>query len=205
VPAENCADYYKKALVIPFIDDLLAQLRDRFSQENRVVAAIFAVIPGLIITQNPQEAAERMKPWEPDLPTPRSLPSELRRWKFHWEQKKEEGLDVPETMKAALPHADVDAFPNIRMLLFLGMTFPITSAEAERSFSLFRRLKTYLRSRMTDTRLSALAHMSAHYSIHLSPKDVAGKLIQSHPRRLFTANLFCDLKLQQAESTMAKT
>ena len=157
-----------------------------------MVASIFVVIPRLIIGLNAQEEVEKMKLWEPDMPTPMSLPNELRRWKSYWEQQKDRGLVVPDSMKDALPHADVDAFPNIRMLLFLGCTMPIGSTEAERSFSLLRRLKSHLRSRMTDARLSALALMAMHYKIHLDATDVAKRFIQNHPRRLFKSNPFCD-------------
>ena len=44
------------------------------------------------------------------------------------------------------------------------LTLPVTSCEAERSFSTFHRLKTYLRSTMTLTssRCSNLARMNVH-------------------------------------------
>ena len=37
-----------------------------------------------------------------------------------------------------------DAFPSIVRLLILAMTFPVTSASAERSFSALKRIKTYI-------------------------------------------------------------
>ena len=100
--------------------------------------------------------------------------------------------NIPDTMKSTLGYADEDCFPNIRILLILGCTLPITSAEAERSFSLLGRLKTHLRSRMTEARLSSLALMSMHYDIcvDLKRQDVAKEFIKDHPRRLYQPNLF---------------
>ena len=49
-------------------------------------------------------------------------------------------------------------YPNIRVLLIIGCTLPVSSAEAERLFSGLRRIKSYLRNRMS-ARLSGLALM----------------------------------------------
>ncbi|KAK3931923.1 Zinc finger MYM-type protein 1, partial [Frankliniella fusca] len=48
-------------------------------------------------------------------------------------------------------------FPNVFTILRLLLVVPATSASAERSFSLLRRLKTYLRTTMTAKRLNHLA------------------------------------------------
>jgi hypothetical protein len=50
-----------------------------------------------------------------------------------------------------------DIFTEVEVLVRLFLTLPIGIASAERSFSVLRRLKTYLRSSMTDNRLSSLA------------------------------------------------
>ena len=48
-------------------------------------------------------------------------------------------------------------YPNIRVLHKIGCTLRVSSAEAERSFSDLQRIKSYLRNRMSDERLSGLA------------------------------------------------
>ena len=50
--------------------------------------------------------------------------------------------------------------PELLKVLKIFATMPSTSAQAERSFSALRRLKTYLRSTMGQQRLSSLALMS---------------------------------------------
>jgi hypothetical protein len=54
----------------------------------------------------------------------------------------------------------IDYFPQICCLLSIFLTVPVSSAEAERSFSVLKRLKTWLRSTMVQTRTSALAIIS---------------------------------------------
>lgn len=48
-------------------------------------------------------------------------------------------------------------FPNLAVALRIMLTIPITSASAERSFSTLKLIKTYLRSTMSQERLSGLA------------------------------------------------
>ena len=51
-------------------------------------------------------------------------------------------------------------FSEIVKLLKLIVTIPMTTSEAERCFSTLKRIKTFLRSSMTEERLTALAMLS---------------------------------------------
>ncbi|GBN55865.1 hypothetical protein AVEN_273039-1 [Araneus ventricosus] len=51
-------------------------------------------------------------------------------------------------------------FPETYKLLKIIVTIPMTTAEAERCFSTLKRVKTFLRSTMSEDRLSALATLS---------------------------------------------
>ena len=53
-------------------------------------------------------------------------------------------------------------FNQIDRLLHIILTVPVTTSTAERSFSTLRRLKTYLRSTMTRTRLNNLMMLHIH-------------------------------------------
>ena len=50
-------------------------------------------------------------------------------------------------------------YPNIRVLLIIGCTRPVSSAEAEHSFPGLRWIKSYLGNSISDKRLSGLALM----------------------------------------------
>ena len=122
--------------------------------------------------------------WERDLPFPSSLPNELRRWKVTW-QHHSDITKVPNTFHLALTACDSDSFPNIHKLLVIACTLPITSAEAERTFSLLRRIKTHLRSTMTEERMSDLGVIAMHYKERIPFNDIFDAFIQAQPRRLF--------------------
>ena len=52
------------------------------------------------------------------------------------------------------------AFPGVLLLLSMVQTMAITTAPCERSFSSLKRIKSYLRSTMSDERLDSLAILS---------------------------------------------
>ena len=128
-----------------------------------------------------------------DLPFPSSLQNELRRWQALWNsQLQGKAVNIPDTFILALGSCDSDSFPNIHRLLIISCTLPITSAEAERSFSLLRRIKTCVRSTMAEERMSDLGVIAMHYNERISVDDVCVAFTQAHPRRLFQKSLFVE-------------
>ncbi|KAL5463414.1 hypothetical protein EMCRGX_G032308 [Ephydatia muelleri] len=126
------------------VDHLEAELTTRFNAENRVGCEIFRLVPTSIINDNDvQGLATKLLFWEVDIPTP------SKQWQRYWKNAN----DLPTDLHSSLQLTDSDVFPNITVLLIIGCTLPITSAEAERSFSGLRRIKSYLRSLMTEERL----------------------------------------------------
>ena len=53
-----------------------------------------------------------------------------------------------------------DAFPTLLKAIHIALTIAVSTAECERSFSALKRIKTYLRSTMTEQRLTDLAILS---------------------------------------------
>ena len=55
-----------------------------------------------------------------------------------------------------------EVFPNLLTLLSIFLTVPATSCESERFFSVLKRLKSCLRSTISQTRLSSLTLLHIH-------------------------------------------
>ena len=53
-----------------------------------------------------------------------------------------------------------EAFPALTKLLQIALTIAVSTAQCERSFSALKRIKTYLRSTMSEQRLVDLAVLS---------------------------------------------
>ena len=64
-------------------------------------------------------------------------------------------------------------YKETRKLVQLVLTFPITSNEGERSFSLLKSILHYTRCTMTETRLS-----------ELSTEKIIEMFVQANPRKL---------------------
>ena len=73
--------------------------------------------------------------------------------------------------------------PELSKVLKIYSVLPISSCEAERSFSALKRLKTYLRSKMGQNRLSSLALMHLERNIVNSVlQEDMSKLIDTFAR-----------------------
>ena len=156
-PSVNPESHYRVNVAILFIDHLLEEMSSRFSEDNRAGAEIFSLVPSAVVKHDSlRNLSEKLQFWQQDLPTPSSLLSELKReWQYFWKQYTPT-LQLPGNLIECVKYADEDMYPNIRVLLIIGCTLPVSSAEAERSFSDLRRIKSYLRNRMSDERLSGL-------------------------------------------------
>ena len=73
-------------------------------------------------------------------------------------------IDQAVTGLQASSHEVQQLFCEVEKLLQLLLVLPVSSCDAERSFSSLRRLKTYLRSTMTQTRLNSVAVLHVHQS-----------------------------------------
>lgn len=67
-----------------------------------------------------------------------------------------------------------ELYPNLWIALRIAVTLPVTVASSERSFSKLKLIKSYLRSSMSQERLSGLAIMSINHDVgkHLSYDDI---------------------------------
>ena len=79
-----------------------------------------------------------------------------------------------------------EMFSEVKRLLKIFYTIPVTTATAERSFSALRRLKTFLRSTMSQERLNHTMLLYVHKG-RTDPIDavnIARLFIQENQRRI---------------------
>ena len=128
-----------------------------------------------------------------DFPFPESIESEIHCW--HMKSQQQLSMhgqgSLPTTQSLFLPHASL-MFPNIKTLLLILCTLPVTSCSSERSFSGLKRIKTALRSTMGDERLTALSLLHLHRDIGVDINEVVDEFARRHPRRLQFVNILAD-------------
>ena len=172
-PAETPVEYYCRIISIPFLDTMLSHLETRFSDIQQKSIDGMKIVPSVLMDEviSTCTSQELVDNYSDDLPSPSLLESELDTWKHKWQSIPSKQL--PDSPAAALTHANKNMYPNIHTILRLTCTLPVTSCECERSVSVLRRLKTYLRSSTGQDRLSGLALMHIHYGMEIDYKPLA--------------------------------
>ena len=184
---------YRANYSIKFIDHLLTEYRARFSDENQVGVRLLLLLPAYIHNHpgaNLEEEIGSLAFWESDLCHPSSLKNELKDWWLKWSVASTESL--PSNLLHTLAQCDSDVYPCIHRLLTIGCTLPVTSCEAERSFSSLRQTMSYLRSSMGEERLASLTLLHVHPSIHICPNEVVRRFVEKHSRRMFRSPILYD-------------
>ena len=168
-------------VAIPLLDHIITSMKDRFSAAAIVASSLLGVVPSVCCSRdvNMEAAIEK---YNDDLPSPELISTELRRWKARYCEMAEELR--PSTPAAAIKDCDSDLYPNIRVLLQVACTLPVTSCECERSASALRRLHNYMRASMGMSRLSSLALLHIHYDMHVDLDEVVTRYAHLHPRKL---------------------
>ena len=187
IPSDTVKEYYKLSITIPLLDHIILELESRFDTESSAIVVEFMkLLPSSSLHNTGSIQASDfprlLTLYKDDLPAPRCLDVELELWQSKWVYNAEEAKNL-NTLEKALAHVDKDYFPNIRSLMMIIVTIPVTSCECERSISLLRLVKSRLRSTMGAERLDALTLLQCHRDINLDPEKIVDEFAQSHPRR----------------------
>ena len=96
-----------------------------------------------------------------------------------------EKLTINNVLKFMRANDMCSIYPNLSTLYHIFLTLPISSAGAERSFSRLKLIKSYLRSTMTEERLSGLALLSIErqFATELDYDKEMDYLAKMKPRR----------------------
>ncbi|XP_050528598.1 uncharacterized protein LOC126898528 [Daktulosphaira vitifoliae] len=96
--------------------------------------------------------------------------------------KKNANFDLTDMVELITP----SVYPNLFKYLQLAITIPISSATCERSFSAMRRVKTWLRTTMEQTRFSSLSvlHIERDLSNNINVEDIVNVFAEKERRIL---------------------
>ena len=186
VDAEDPEVYYRRVLTIPFVDHLIQEMEDRFSTNANVATLGLCLVPSVMMKKK-KTGTQMWNYCHLFTSVTYLAPSHLQLncivGRFHkflcWEPSK-----LPDSPIQALNECDNRLFPNISTLLRILCTIPVTSCEAERSFSALRRIKPFLRATMTKARLSGLTLLHVHQNIQVDLNDAVDCFGRKHQRKL---------------------
>ncbi|KAL4108237.1 hypothetical protein QTP88_018472 [Uroleucon formosanum] len=173
--------YFKISVYLPFLDYIIQALHTRFDDRLSDVMPLEGLIPSNFSFYDDDSILKAAMIYDKDLTYTDSscLRAELHMWRCQWYDKD----DKPQSVIDTLPHC-TNLLPNIQVLLRLFGTLPITSATPERTFSTLKRLKSYLRSTMTQERLNGLAIANINKKENLTELEVLQQFSKTSPKRL---------------------
>ncbi len=168
-PAETPEEYWRINAYIPFLDHLNTEMRERMVLALPRLKAEY-LMPHKIHELEPEIWDEIKAEYSGLCPSPSSLDSELEMWVDDLDS----GRKDPSDLCACV--ADTKFLPNLNTIFRVLLTMPVTTATCERSFSTLRRIKDWLRNRMTDERLTSLSLLHIHRDIPVSTQKCVDDL-----------------------------
>lgn len=183
-PADHPESYYRRAIFVPYLDGLTAEIRARFSNLSCQAIRALCLIPANLDHLTTDRQNELHKYYHEDLPERDSFEQEMRLWKRKWENLEER----PSTLTSTLKAVNVRQFPNVATIMRIVLLQPATSASVERSNSALKRVKTDLRSTISEDRMNALLLLLVHRDIELDVGKIIDSFANKHPRRMMLAN-----------------
>ena len=165
----SCKDDYSRISIYnPFLDFLLTELSDRFTCHRSNAFLLQMFFPASSFQYNVSDLTPVFNMYDNVLP---GCISQLRQ-EFHLRQEKcRKGKLTANNAVDALEQC-TNNYTNIKLRLKVLNTLPVTTASAERTFSMLRRLKTWLRSTMAEDRLTGLALLASCTDITVTPDAV---------------------------------
>ena len=145
---------FKVSLYFCILDSMLGELKRRFDKKNiEIMKAIQSCNPKSIDFLNHERLLPLAIQYGVDVDL---LKNECQLAKHTLKDKEIES--IAECLKEV---SILDAaFPILKKLMHIALTIVVSTASCERSFSSLKRIKSYLRSTMTEQRLVDLATLS---------------------------------------------
>lgn len=178
-------EYYRVAIYVPYLDSLTASLARRFSESNAKSFKLLQLHPAKMKYLSCVEfhaIAEELQGFY----SIENFKEEGISWYEMWRNKTGDPSQITyaELLLQAKPF-----FPAVAKAIEVALALPVTTCTVERSFSTMRRVKTWLRSTMTNDRLDGLCMMSVHRERVMKHKNdfithVISQFAQKNPRRL---------------------
>nr|XP_034992903.1 52 kDa repressor of the inhibitor of the protein kinase-like [Zootoca vivipara] len=172
-PSETAIEYWRRSLIIPYLDSLTLCLNVRFSHENTPAFALSHLHPSYMLKMASRDLEKNAKPFM-EFYELGDIAAELKLWYNLWKEKDLAADTLQDIEVAALLEEANIFFPATRHALLILSAFPSTTATVERSFSTLRRVKTWLRSTMGEERLTGLCLMSVHRKFFKENQDWIG-------------------------------
>ena len=202
-PSESVSEFFKRSLTIPFLDKLISTIDDRFAPKHLALYSGFNILPSVM--RKSENWRVMLQPFITcylrTITDFASIDAELDMWELYWSREFAGVQDDPHDLEykctsiqevlLLCEKLDLKSiFPLIYGCLKILATVPVTTCECERSVSVLRLLKSYLRSTMGQERFSSLALLYVRRDFQINLEKVIDKFAARHPRRMKLVDIF---------------
>jgi len=151
--AETINDYYRP-MYFGLLDNAVCQLTERFAGDGLVK---YGQLESLLLTGEVADNEDLLAAYPEFNAT--DLAAQLRMFR---RTRSITSVESAATALRQMPPEVRAEYEDVSQLVKLLLVSPASSAQAERSLSALRRLKTWLRSSMTEVRLNSVAVCHTH-------------------------------------------
>jgi len=163
---ETVEGRFRVGVYLPTVNICLSQMKTRFESLQRVVNNFQFVFPNQLAESSDEQLSEMVavfvKRYKDDVSD--DLLSQVLAFRAcareYIVKAHAANNSVKELLNVILQLDLVSSFPDLVTALLIFLTLPVSVASDERSFSKLKLIKTYLRSSMTQERLSDLGLLS---------------------------------------------
>lgn len=159
-PAGSPSEFWRRSLIIPYLDSITNSLEVRFSEENIPSFFLSKLHPAQMLDMSLEDLVKACEVFS-QFYSLSEINNEIELWRKLWQDKQDEVDSKELSVVDVIKETDI-FFSETRKALIILVTLPCTTCTVERSFSSLRRIKTWLRSTMAESRLNGLAMMSIH-------------------------------------------
>jgi hypothetical protein len=167
------------------LSNILDELGARFTSHQMVAIRLCLLLPVEVVKIDFAAITDSFELYLNDLPTSDMfvLEAEFCMWQKYWRTNSTNPPTIiTDVLKALGPQSMF--FPNIVQLMEIYAVLPVSIASAERSFSVLKLIKTFLRNSMGDDRLSSLALLNIHKTVtnKLDPETIVDEFAKKKRR-----------------------
>lgn len=194
IATDSPEQYYRVSIFIPFIDNFLDQMKNRFLEHQTILKSFNCLLPkpGVkVVTKEIQLEFKEILNLYADILIDCSHSffndemcfGELDLWyqSCHYQETEK---NYKRSAIDKYYQCESQMYPIVSKLLQILITLPVTTASGERTFSTLRRLKTYLRNTTGQPRLNRMATLNINTDIDVKPLTVLDEMAKSSTRRI---------------------
>ena len=167
-PIENAEKRFRVEVFIKVLDIIKSRLDERFKSFRSVVSKFKVLSPNVLLNVADNEVLRLAKllsdEYMDDLDS-ETFPQEMINFRVYMKDEIKKAKSTRELTEAFIcKHSHLSScFKEVAAAYILFATLPVTSATTERSFSKLKLIKNFLRTKMTQERLSSLALLSIEH------------------------------------------